>query len=222
MGTTTWLIIALVLAVVSVAEHQYNRRPFAQRRADSKDLTRLSDWADGPLYFRRMIESDLDLVTEAASDPLTMQANRAADLDAAQIRESYQPALEAHFLLVMVGVEHATDTAVGWTILQDSPVEPESAISLGLVLRPDFRGKGYGRQLLGAAIASQRGRFLRRPRSLEVFVGTAVDNHAMQRIMSQLGYEAEPATSPYHAPNGEVVESLWYRCGPTTAEPKLR
>lgn len=221
MSLGAWLLVGVVLIAVSFGEHWYNNLSSVQHRADNKDLARLSAWVNGPLYFRRMTESDLDFATEASLDPITMLANGSEALDAPQLHDVYRQLISDYWWLMLVGAERSTDQAVGWTTLQDSPVGPEDAISIGLTLHPDFRGKGYGRQLLGAAIASQRGPFQRRPSSREVFVGTAVDNKPMQRIMTQLGYEAEPTTSDYNAPNGEVFASLWYRCGPATPEPKF-
>ena len=41
----------------------------------------------------------------------------------------------------------------------------------------------------------------------------------MQRIMEQLGFEADATTRPYTAPNGESYEAYWYRCGSDTHAP---
>lgn len=210
------LVIGLIVAVAIAAG------PWYTRFSDRKALEQLSDWIDGPLYFRRPTASDLDFLVEASLDPVTMTTNGMVELDPATVREQFRKSTTDFWMLFIVGIERTTNSQVGWTTLHDSPIDPENSLSLGLVIHPDFRGKGYGRQLLGAAIASQRQQFNLRSPSLEIYVGTGVDNRAVQRIMGQLGYEAEPTTSPYHAPNGQVFDSLWYRCGPSTPEPKLR
>jgi len=158
-------------------------------------------------------------MARAQNDPQTMEAqgyDSRSTPSAAWLRRH----IKSDPFGAVVGVVRDTDRPVGWTSLGRAPFGPgSSAWSLGLTLDPTCRGHGYGRVVLTAGILVGREQASLRPGPPELFVGTAVSNTAMQHMMQQLGYEADPGTRPYLAPNGKTIESLWYRCGPTTNSP---
>jgi len=43
-----------------------------------------------------------------------------------------------------------------------------------------------------------------------VWVATVTTNRGIQKTMDTLGYTADPGVQPYAAPNGEILDSLWY------------
>ena len=76
-------------------------------------------------------------------------------------------------------------------------------LHIGVTAHPEHRGRGYAGEALAAVLP-----LLQPP--TDVWLGTSVDNSAIRRIMTDLGY-AEPAPEPHVLPNGREVSSLWYR-----------
>jgi len=189
--------------------------------ADEALMKRVSDQLDGPLYYRRAILSDAEFMARAATDPETVRAQGYDE------NQNVQPVLiRSHIrkdrFNKVVGVERATDRPVGWTQIALAPSTLDTpAWSIGLTLDPESRGHGYGRLVLIAGILAAREQALAHPEPPQVYVGTAVTNSVVQHIMKKIGYEPEPETHPYTAPNGETFDSYWYVCGPTTHAPAL-
>lgn len=107
----------------------------------------------------------------------------------------------------LVAFERATSIAVGTATFATSPIDRDGARSIGIHVHTDHRENGYGREIMAAAIALMQ--YTPGP----IHVGTHVTNVGMQRIMDQLGFNPEPDTQTYTAPDAQTYEAYWYHCG---------
>lgn len=130
-------------------------------------------WSDSRLLFRQAVVSDLDNLAFILAD------------DFAQSKESaYQHVLRAwerpnqRFYIAFY-----EETPVGTLRIEETP---EEAGIYGFFVRPEYRGRGYGRQILSTAIATVR-KSSQRPLMLEV----DTNNFTALQLYRSLGFVIE-------------------------------
>lgn len=205
----TGLFGALVAALV------YDQRRLARRRTVERGFRLVSTQASRRLQFRQPKIDDRDFFIEMASDPVAAKANgwNGSEVDAVKQRFANRKQFAIYSGGEMVAFERATRVLVGTATFSTSPLERNNARSIGLHVHHDHRRKGYGREIMAAAIT------LLQYEPGPVHIGTRVDNLGMQQIMAQLGFKPEPSTQPYKAPDGETYDGYWYHCGADTHPP---
>jgi len=151
----------------------------------------------------------LDFYVDMASDETAAAANGWAGNEPAVIRARFAnpDEFERFRASDLVAVDRSNGKLVGTATFAPAPVDPKHARMIGIHVHPDHRGQGFAREIMGGAIMLMHTRW-----TGPLLVGTHIDNVAMQRVMRQLGYEAEPQTQTYTAPDGNQYESYWYRC----------
>jgi RimJ/RimL family protein N-acetyltransferase len=207
------LIIGLFGAVV--AAMVYDQVRLARRRTIERGFRLVSAQASRRLQFRQPKRADRSFFIEMASDPIAAEANgwRGDEVDAVRERFSNRRLFAKYRGAEMVAFERSTSTSVGTATFATSPLDHENARSIGIHVHPDHRRKGYGREIMAAAIT------LLQYEPGPVHVGTRVDNSGMQQIMAQLGYEPDLSIRPYTAPDGQSYDGYWYHCGADTHPP---
>lgn len=187
---------------------------------DETDLAELSSFIAGPLYFRRPIAADAEIVHEVLSDPVTIEAQGLTGPpgeSVQQLRKRFTP----DRFDVMVGVERVSEQPVGWTELGPSPWGSEGSQLIGLLLHSRHRGSDFGRHLLFAAISLARERYRQHRFEGELHVAAAMQDLALQHTMKELGYEPDLGIYDYNAPNGEVFKTLLFQCDLSEPWPQI-
>lgn len=211
------LVLVLIIAFFALAIGllAYDQVRIARRRDTERGFRLISQRSSRRLQFRPPKRSDRDFYIEMASDPVAAEANGWPDgeVDAVKKRFADRKLFAAHRDGELVAFERASSRAVGTATFSASPLDPAHARSIGVHVHTDHRRKGYGREIMAAAIV------LLQYEAAPIHVGTRVTNVGMQKVMAQLGYEPQPGTRPYMAPNGETYDGYWYDCSATTHEP---
>lgn len=211
------LLLVLVIVVFAgvVAAVVYDQVRLARRRSIERGFRVVSAQASERLQFRQPTKDDLDFFVEMAQDPVAADANgwRGDEVDAVRERFSDRRLFAKYQGGEIVAFERGSLTRVGTATFAVSPIDPEHGRSVGIHVHPEHRRKGYGREIMAAAIT------LLQYEPGPIHVGTRVTNTGMQLIMRQLGYEPEPDTYGYRAPNGTTYEAYWYQCGAETHPP---
>ncbi|MFH5210484.1 GNAT family N-acetyltransferase [Antrihabitans sp. NCIMB 15449] len=87
-----------------------------------------------------------------------------------------------------------------------SPKDTGTA-DIGVVLAPDYRRRGYGSELFGAAAI-----FAHRHLGIAVVdAGTETTHTASIRALSAAGFVAPEGPTPDTLPNGRTIDALWFR-----------
>jgi len=205
----TFVIGALVVVAAVLALKIWIERstitPHIDPQAVATELAQLG----GQLKFRLPELTDRDFYSEMANDPVAAEANGWSGEEPAIVRGYFSVKGEFAKLRLrdVVAIEPSTGQRVATATMSRSPIDPDHAHSIGVHVHGDFRNRGYGREVMAAAITMMR--MLPEP----LHVGTHVDNIGMQRIMQQLGYTPRAQTAAYTAPNGREYEAYWYDCG---------
>lgn len=209
------LVLVIGLFGVVVAAVVYDQVRLAQRRDVERGFRLISLQASQRLQFRQPVLGDRDFFIEMASDPTAAEANgwSGHELSFVRKRFSNRRQFALHQQGEMVAFERQTKILVGTATFSTSPIDRTHARSIGIQVHPDHRRKGYGREIMAAAIT------LLQYEPGPVHVGTRTTNIGMQQIMTDLGYTAQPGTQPYNAPNGETYDGYWYHCGADTHPP---
>jgi RimJ/RimL family protein N-acetyltransferase len=107
------------------------------------------------------------------------------------------------FLAVSDGVDDRVLGVVSLTV----PPETPGLAWFGVWLGPDARGRGFA-----AAAVALAARLAWAEGATEMTMGTVADNTAMVRSFTRAGATLQQR-SEHVLPNGDAVESLWYRMG---------
>lgn len=214
------LVVALIVLLVLFAGALLTMAGVMRRRphptpVHEDDLDRVARRASRRLQLRSPEAADREFFVEMASDPVAAEANGWHHSEAAIVRARFDsPRLFRDVRAgEVVAIERSTGERVATIRFATSPHDPSDAVSVGIHVHTDHRGKGYGREVMAAGIllVQRTGR--------PVHVGTRTTNLGMQQIMHRLGYHPEPATRDYNAPNGHRYDSYWYRCGTDAGPP---
>ena len=207
------LIMACLAGAIGLLIHDQIR--LARKRDTERGFRLISQQASRRLQFRPPKRSDRDFYIEMASDPVAAEANgwTGDEVTAVKKRFADRKLLALYRDAELVAFERSTSTAIGTATFSASPLDPEHARSIGVHVHTDHRRKGYGREIMAAAIV------LLQYEATPIHVGTRVTNVGMQRVMSKLGYEPLPETQPFLASNGETYEGYWYDCSADTHPP---
>lgn len=178
-------------------------------RTTQERLRAISSAASERLVFRLPELADRDFLLEMAQDPVAVEANGWNDDQHKTIQTIFEnPANISQFQKnELIATEESTGSLIGTATFANSPYGPRGSRQVGIHVHPDHRGKGYGREIMAAGI------ILLQYSSRPAFVGTKATNMGLRRIMEQLGFALEPGEHTYKAPNGEVYDAVWYRCG---------
>jgi len=185
--------------------------PGSRTRPSSQSLELLesvSRQVGDRLFLRTPEPADLDFFVEMASDPVAAEANGWDHSEAAIVRRRFaSPRLFRQVQAgELVAVERSSGARVGTLRFSVAPHGPKNAVSVGIHVHTDHRNQGYGREIMAGGIE------LVQRTGAPVRVGTRVTNLGMQQIMRRLGYEPEPGTLPYAAPDGRTYDAYWYHC----------
>ncbi|MEM7095808.1 MAG: GNAT family N-acetyltransferase [Actinomycetota bacterium] len=173
----------------------------------------------GRLEFRHPHLVDIDELETLYTDPEAQAANQWDDASVDQMlatlhdRRRFEPWARTS----MVGVRRRDDVVVGLATLSTEDSDGRSGLSIGLQMLPQYRGEGLATELLAAMIAATRALS-----DGEIWIGTATNNDAIIHMMDSLGYEPEPGSAPYTAPNGTKVDAHWYQVGAGAPEPDFQ
>jgi len=209
------LVVLIGLFALVVAGLVYDQVRLARDRDVERGFRLISVQASKRLQFRQPSRDDRDFYLQMAADPAAAAANGWTGHEVEAVRQRFADRRQFNKYRggEIVAFERSTSTAVGTATFSTSPIAPDSARSIGLHVHPDHRRKGYGREIMAAAIT------LMQYEPGAVHVGTRTDNLGMQQIMADLGYTAEPGTQPFLAPNGQSYDGYWYHCGVDTHPP---
>ena len=211
------LVLVVVVAFFAVAIGWFvsDQIHLARKRDTERGFRLISRRASQRLQFRPPKRSDRDFSIEMASDPVAAKANGWTGGEAATVTKRFadRKLFAIYRDTELVAFERSTGVAVGTASFSTSPLEPEYARSIGVHVHTDHRRKGYGREIMAAAIT------LLQYEPTPIHIGTRITNIGMQRVMTQLGYHPLPETRPYLAPNGEYYEAYWYNCSADTCPP---
>lgn len=141
-------------------------------------------------------------------DDVVAQVNGWSEDDVAKVRRL--TGVQLLFSPKIMIVERQSGTIVGSLSLNASDVERRSC-EIGWWLGAEHRGKGYGTEAVGAAIAA-----LHRAGVASVVIGTSPGNTAVIRVMEKLGGRVE-RQSLHRLPNGTLTDSLWFAFGAAPA-----
>lgn len=202
------LVLALLLGPGLILFQRRNQRRTTRRGFDHS----LARSSLPELHFRKPEVRDVDQIAALAREPQTMAANRWRLEDADKHEAFLRSDRFESFALVSLVAELATNepgepseiVGVGSLDLRPETTEP----SIGVHIAAAHAGRGFGTELMSAMISLTQ---LVSPGS--VWVGTAVDNDAMQQVMAKLGYEPGDGTTVFRGTDGSIVSSLWYQVG---------
>ncbi len=209
------LVLIIGLFGVVLGALVYDQVRLARRRTVERGFRLVSAQASRRLQFRQPKIGDRDFFIEMASDAVAAEANgwSGNEVDAVEQRFANRGQFAIYSGGEMVAFERATRVLVGTATFSTSPLDRNNARSIGIHVHQDHRRTGYGREIMAAAI------ILLQYEPGPVHVGTRVDNVGMHQIMAQLGFEPEPGTRPYKAPDGTSYDAYWYYCGADTHPP---
>ena len=208
------LLLILVVALLALALIWIDPRARLHQQHVEATYAKLSARVSERLDFRRPERSDLDFYLQLSTDPVAAENNGWSGREAEWVRKRFDSSslFDQMRASEIVAVERESGTRVGTATFTRSPLDKQSR-SIGIHIHPDHRNQGYGRELMAAAIV------LLQMSPGPVHVGTRVTNIGLQRIMEQLGYEPQPVTRPYTAPDGNSYEAYWYTVGDETHPP---
>jgi len=210
MGVLLGLLIAAIVLVIAFGPIVRQRRPpFAL------DVESFSD-RSGRLDFRHPSIEDLSAIEALYLDPELRSVNH---WDDATLEEALHTLHDPRTFRVfawtaLVAVRRRDDTVVGMANLSTESGSGRSGFAIGIQLLPEHRGQGLGTELLAAMITATRAMT-----DGEIWVGTALNNHAMHHMMANLGYTPQADVGSYTAPDGTAVESYWYQVGGSVPPP---
>lgn len=201
-------VFALILAVAMFFIVR-DRRQLHERRAARRGVDDITRGASERLYFRFAEFDDRDFFVAMAQDPTAADANgwNGGEVAAVRARFFSRKQFENTRGHELVALERATDHRIGTATFGEATGWPPNTLSVGIHVRPDHRRRGFGRELMAAAILVAQ-----QASDQSVVVGTRTTNLQIQQMMDRLGYEREPDIRPYHAPNGTTYDSYWYQC----------
>lgn len=212
VGGGTIVVVAVLLYLTYGGDFYRRRR---QRRTHNVGFDHSLAHSTLPeLRFRRPEPSDVDQIVALSREPATMAANRwgseEADKHEAFLRSDRFETFANVSLVAVLRPSGATETGeivgVGSLDLRPETSQP----SIGVHVAAAHGERGFGTELMAAMIL-----LTQHVSPGAVWVGTAVDNHAMQHVMGKLGYEPEDGFALFQGSDGSIVESLWYQVGTT-------
>lgn len=160
------------------------------------------------LSFRKPDVRDIDQIVTLAREPATMAANRWGVEDADKHEAFLRSDRFDSFALVSLVAELTSGTreivGVGSLDLRVDTTDP----AIGIHVAVAHAAKGFGTELMSAMIS-----LTQRASPGSIWVGTAVDNHAMQTVMSKLGYEPAERATAFEGSDGSTVNAIWYQVG---------
>ena len=208
------LLLILVVALTAIALIWVDPRGRLHQQHVEATYAKLSSRVSERLDFRQPERADRSFYLQLAADPTAAENNGWSGREAEWVRKRFdsQMLFDQMRASEIVAVERTSRGQVGTATFTRSPLDKQSR-SIGIHIHPDHRNQGYGRELMAAAIV------LLQMSEGPVHVGTRVTNVGLQRIMEQLGYEPQPITRPYTAPDGNSYEAYWYAVGVETHAP---
>lgn len=198
------LVLALLLGPGMLLFQRLNRRRVTRTGIDHTLARSTLD----ELRFRKPETGDVDQIAALAREPQTMAANRWGPEDADKHEAFLRSDRFETFALVSLVATLADGEIVGVGSLDLRPETTEPAI--GIHIAAAHGERGFGTALMAAMI-----NVTQQVSPGNVWVGTAVDNHAMQQVMAKLGHEPIDGIASYRGSDGSLVDSLWYQVGTT-------
>lgn len=200
-------ILALILVYLSYGGGFFLRDNMRRTRERGFDHA-LAQSALPALRFRKPERADVDQIVALSREPQTLAANRWGPEEAAQHENFLKSDRFDTFARVSLVAELTANpgeiVGVGSLDLRPDTTQP----SIGVHIASAQGERGFGTELMAAMIT-----LTQHVSPGAAWVGTAVDNHAMQHVMAKLGYEPEQEVVAYRGSDGSIVQSLWYQVG---------
>lgn len=203
----SFVVLTLILLYLSYSGEWFLRANDRRTRSRGFDHA-LARSALPELRLRKPEPADVDQLVALSREPHTMAANRWGFEDAERHEDFLRSDRFDTFARVSLVAELTANpgeiVGVGSLDLRPETTQP----SIGIHVAADHGEQGFGTELMAAMI-----NLTQQVSPGPAWVGTAVDNAAMQHIMAKLGYEPDETMVPFRGSDGSLVESLWYQVG---------